>query len=56
MPLAVHLTVYYRKIDDFLHHADMLSGFLPYPEELLDYVVVACFRKILYRVKHSNHF
>ena len=53
MPLVVHLTVYYRKIDDFLHHADMLSGFLPYPEELLDYVVVACFRKILYRVKHS---
>ena len=53
MPLAVHLTVYYRKIDDFLHHADMLSGFLPYPDELLDYVVVACFRKILYRMKHS---
>ena len=53
MLLAAHLTVYYRKVDDFLHHADMLSMFLLYPRTLLKYVVVACFRKILFRVKHS---
>jgi hypothetical protein len=51
---VVHLTAaYYRKLDDFLHHADMLSGFLPHPHELLKYVVVACFRKILFRVNHA---
>jgi hypothetical protein len=48
----VLLTAYYRTVDDFLHHADMLSGFLPHPQDLLKYVVVACFRKILFRVNH----
>ena len=55
MLLVVHLRlmVYYRKFDDFLHHVAMLSAFLHYPDELLEYVVVTCFRKILFRVNHN---
>ena len=45
--------IYRKKSDDFLHHAGMLSEFLHYPDDLLEYVVTKCYRKIRRRLEDS---
>ena len=47
--------MYYRRHSNFLRHTGLLSEFLHYPDTsgLLQYVIIACYRKMRYRLQHD---